>query len=147
SSFTQVKDNALLGNYFGGKGWPIYDIPADPLGNIKIPAGQNVFAQSPEANVPSSYDSNKFMLTSAGGGPIKINLGGVGTNSTGKILQISPLADVNLVKQLASGFTVVGNPPNGKANPIKPGTKIDKVLHVSTGPTDSTLIQLDTDLQ
>lgn len=51
-------DKTLLGNYFGGNGWPFYYIPNpdnDPDMPIKIPSGANIFAQSPIKDTPSSY--------------------------------------------------------------------------------------------
>ncbi|HXM01991.1 MAG TPA: hypothetical protein VN939_05280 [Chthoniobacterales bacterium] len=42
--------NQLLGQYFGTKGWPHYNIPNptnDPNAPIKIPGGANIYAQSP----------------------------------------------------------------------------------------------------
>ena len=47
----------------GSKGWPICNIP---INEIKIPAGQNVFAQSPLADVRSSSNNNTYMLSSGG---------------------------------------------------------------------------------
>jgi hypothetical protein len=79
-------DNKLLGQYFGGKGWPFYNIPNptnDPNAPIKIPSGANVFAQSPIKNVPSSYgngdwQNDKYMLSSGGTQPISATIGWAG---------------------------------------------------------------------
>lgn len=141
-------NNKLLGNYFGTNGWPIYNVPPDPVGEVKIPAGQNIFAQSPLAGSLSSYDvlNNHFMLSSGGSAPIRVNIGGEGTASTGKILTLSPNEDVSKVRQLQPGFTVEGHPPPSKANPIQPGTRIARIVHVSTGPGDPSTIELDQDL-
>lgn len=141
-------NNKLLGQYFGGKGWPIYNMPPDPIGEVKIPAGQNVFAQSPLAGALSSYDvtNNHFMLSSGGTGPIRVNIGGQGTASTGNTLTLSPNEDVDKVKQLQPGFTVAGYAPAGQKNPIQSGTKIAKVTHVSTGSGDPSTLELDKDL-
>jgi hypothetical protein len=137
-------NNTLLGQYFGGQGWPFYNMPPDPIGELKIPAGQNIFAQSPLAGVLSSYDvtNSHFMLSSGGPGPIRINIGGQGNASSGTTLTLSPNEDINKVKFLQPGFTVVGYPQKGNKNPIQPGTKIVKV-HVSTGPGDLSTVQLD----
>jgi len=68
-------NNELLGKYFGGKGWPFYNIPNptnNPKAPIKIPSGANVFAQSPIRNVVTSYvnplewQTNKYVLSSGG---------------------------------------------------------------------------------
>jgi hypothetical protein len=76
-------DNQLLGQYFGTKGWPFYNIPNptnDPDAPIKIPSGANIFAQSPLKAVPSSYgngqwQNDKYMLSSGGTGPISATIG------------------------------------------------------------------------
>ncbi len=70
-----------VGRYFGGKGWPEYYNPA--AGVYDVPAGSNLFANSPlttgstNVNV-SSYDSNRWQLTSAGDAPITAGGAGVG---------------------------------------------------------------------
>lgn len=136
---------AMLGTYFGTNGWPFYNIPPDPQGELKIPAGQNVFAQSPLAGANSSYDvlNNHFMLSSGGAGPIKVSIGGEGTAASGNVLTLTPNVDVALVQALAPGSAVVGYPPAGKPAPLSPGTKITKILHVSTGPGDPSRVELD----
>ena len=81
-----TKDNALLGSYFGDKGWPIYNIPADANGDVKIPSGQNIFGESPLSAKNSKYDINTYMLSSGGTAkdPIRVNIGGQGDESSGK---------------------------------------------------------------
>lgn len=54
----------LLGNYFGGRGWPQYYQPDTSATGIKIPSGYHVFSDSPLKNGRSSYDQNKYLLTS-----------------------------------------------------------------------------------
>ena len=139
--------NTLLGHYFGGSGWPTYNIPPDPFGDIKIPAGQNVFAQSPLANTPSSYVPNTYMLSSCGGtDPISTSIGGQGTTSTGKVITLSINADINLVKKLQPEFDVIGHKdPVLGPNPIQSGTKVDSV-HVGTGPNDPSTVTLTKDI-
>jgi hypothetical protein len=69
--------NKLLGNYFGGKGWPEYFQGSLP--DIVIPSGGNIFAQSPLNNTRSPYagvpptPNNYYMLssTSNGAGPLR----------------------------------------------------------------------------
>ncbi|MBI1766469.1 MAG: hypothetical protein HYR56_34110 [Acidobacteria bacterium] len=147
-AFTAAPGNKLLGQYFGGNGWPVYNIPPDPIGEVKLPAGQNIFAQSPLAGALSSYDvtNNHFMLSSGGTGPIRVNIGGAGTASTGNILTLSPNEDVDKVKQLQPEFTIQGYAPAGQKNPIQPGTKIARILHVSTGAGDPSTLQMDKEL-
>lgn len=136
--------NSLLGSYFGTRGWPIYNMPPDPLGQVKIPAGQNIFAQSPLAGALSSYDvlNNHFMLSSGGTAPIRVNIGGQGTAASGTTLTLSPNEDVSKVLQLQPGDSVVGHAPAGQPNPIQPGTTVTQVLHVSTGPGDPSTVAL-----
>jgi hypothetical protein len=138
-------DSGMLGTYFGTNGWPFYNVPPDPQGELKIPAGQNIFAQSPLAGANSTYDlqNNRFMLSSGGNGPIKVTIGGEGLASSGNVLSLTPNVDVALVQTLTPGFTVVGYPPAGASNPITPGTKITRILHVSTGPGDVSRVELD----
>lgn len=137
----------LLGNYFKGKGWPKYNIPQDSHGTIKIPAGQNIFAQSPLANARSSYDmsNNHFMLSSGGDSPIKFSIGAQGNTSTGNVISLSANSPdyIAFAKILAEGFLVVGYPPAGKTNPLQPGTKIKQVLHIGTGMSDPTTVEID----
>lgn len=143
TAFT-ADNNKLLGEYFGGQGWPVYNMPPDPIGQIKIPAGQNVFAQSPLAGALSSYDvtNNHFMLSSGGTGKIRVNIGGEGTANSGRILSLSPNEDVSKVKFLQKGFTVEGHAPAGADNPIQPDTVITDIVHISTGPGDRSQVQL-----
>lgn len=137
----------LLGDYFQGNGWPKYNIPQDPHGTIKIPAGQNIFAQSPLADARSSYDltNNHFMLSSGGDSPIKVSIGAQGDTSTGNVISLSANSDdyIAFAKTLAEGYLVVGNAPAGKNNPIQSGTKIKQVLHLGTGMSDPTTVEID----
>ncbi|MBN8248665.1 MAG: hypothetical protein J0L84_14650, partial [Verrucomicrobia bacterium] len=136
--------NSLLGAYFGTNGWPIYNMPPDPLGQVKIPAGQNIFAQSPLAGALSSYDvlNNHFMLSSGGTAPIVVNIGGQGTTADGTTLTLSPNEELSKVLQLRPGFSIVGHAPAGQQNPIQPGTTLTQVLHVSTGPDDPSTVAM-----
>ncbi|MBN8249290.1 MAG: hypothetical protein J0L84_17825, partial [Verrucomicrobia bacterium] len=141
-------NNKLLGTYFGTNGWPTYNVPPDPLGEVKVPAGQNIFAQSPLAGALSSYDvsNNRFMLSSGGPEPLRTTIGGFGAAATGRILTLTPNVDVNVVRSLQPGYTVVGYPPEGQGNPLVPGTRITRILHVSTGPADPTTLEMDHEL-
>ncbi|MFO1460687.1 MAG: hypothetical protein U1G08_14940 [Verrucomicrobiota bacterium] len=140
--------NLLLGAYFGTNGWPSYNMPPDPLGQIKIPAGQNLFAQSPLAGALSSYDvlNNHFMLSSGGTAPIRVNVGGQGDASSGTVLTLSPLGPVSNVLAIQPGDAVIGYAPAGQPNPIPPKTFVTAILHVSTGPSDPSTIQLSQSL-
>lgn len=73
---------AFIGQYFGGKGWPKYYSPPNDPFNI-IPAGSNLFANSPlttgKVNIhKSSYDANRWLLTSNGDAPIQAGGAGLG---------------------------------------------------------------------
>ena len=111
----------LLGRYFGGKGWPFYNIPnptKDPDAPIKIPSGANIFAQSPIKAVPSSYgngqwQNDKYMLSSGGTEPISATIGWAGgtPDSAGsKILHLN-LAEPDKIAFLQKGYLVEGRPP------------------------------------
>ena len=76
--FNTPNSKAFLGNYFGGNGWPRYYNPNPKI--YLIPSGANLFDNSPldarnppEPNGvhPSHYNNNQWLLSSAGGGPIK----------------------------------------------------------------------------
>ncbi len=82
NAFVQNTGAASLGAYFGPNrpGWPQYYSPT--AGNTVIPSGSNLFDDSPltvNGGIvhPSSYDSNRWMLTSNGTGPIAARAGGV----------------------------------------------------------------------
>ena len=116
-------NNQLLKTYFGGKGWPIYNIP---IADAKIPAGQNIFAQSPLADVRSSYQNNAYMLSSGGdiNTPIFVNIGGQGNPSSGTTLPLSSSEPASKFDFVQPGFSIVGRPPTGQPNPIQPDTKV-----------------------
>ncbi len=137
-------NNQLLGQYFGGKGWPFYNIPNptnDPDAPIKIPSGANIFAQSPIKGVPSSYgdgnwQNDKFMLSSGGTKPISATVGWAGgtpdpAGSTLLHLLLSQTAEIAFIEP---GYLVKGLPPenSGVPNPIAPGTTVVAVER-STG--------------
>ncbi len=120
TKFTADK-NELLGAYFDGKGWPIYNIP---IKEQKIPAAQNIFAQSPFADVRSSYENEAYMLSS--GGTIKdlisVIIGGAGTATSGTTITLSSSpADAWKLQHIKDGYTVE---VNSNPSPIQPGTKI-----------------------
>jgi hypothetical protein len=128
-------DNQLLGQYFGTKGWPFYNIPNptnSPNAPIKIPSGANVFAESPLRNTRSSYDNEKYMLSSGGTGPISVTIGWAGgkpdlpPSTTLHLL----LAEKDKIAFVQKGYGVNGNPPGNpptQPNPIQPGTTVTGV--------------------
>lgn len=147
--------NALLGQYFGGNGWPYYNFPgASPTSDkvmLKIPSGANLFPQSPLLNVRSSYyddknwDTQRYMLSSAGTDPVEVVIGNsIDVNKKGsKVLNLNKSDIQSKFGFIKPGDMVRGNPDIHKAgpNPIKEGTTV-----VSVNPKDWT-VTLDTELQ
>lgn len=129
-------NNQLLGSYFGGKGWPHYNIPNptnDPNAPQKIPSGANIFAQSPIKAVPSSYgdgqwQNDKYMLSSGGTKPISATIGWAGgtPDNTGSTLLHLSLAEPDKLAFIENGYLVTGVPPNSPPtpNPIQSGTTV-----------------------
>ena len=137
---TTAQPNALLGQYFGGKGWPYYNFPGvetDKKLMIKIPSGANIFPQSPILDVRSSYSDgvswqdNKYMLSSGGTDPVFVNLGAEGVQDNDKsILTLSASEPQDKMDFVKKDFLVVAHPPEGNANPIKKGTTVLSVDYV-----------------
>lgn len=129
--------NELLGQYFGGKGWPVYNIPNpnnDPDMPLKIPSGANIFAQSPIKAVPSSYgtgkwEDDKYMLSSGGSGAISATIASSGKpDLAGSLtLNLSPNEDAKKMAFVAEGYYVTSNLPPGKSDPIQKGTSVVSV--------------------
>jgi hypothetical protein len=129
-------NNQLLGQYFGGKGWPFYNIPNptnDPNAPIKIPSGANIFAQSPIKAVPSSYgngqwQNDKYMLSSGGTAPISATIGWAGgtPDSAGSTTLHVNLAEPDKIAFLQEHYLVEGRPPIDPPlpNPIQAGTTV-----------------------
>jgi uncharacterized coiled-coil protein SlyX len=123
-------NNQLLGQYFGGKGWPFYNIPNptnDPDAPIKIPSGANIFAQSPLKAVPSSYgngewQNDKYMLSSGGAAPISATIGWAGgtPDQPGSTTLHLNLAEPHKIAFIAKGYLVVGRPPCAAPTPTPP---------------------------
>ncbi len=141
AAFINNTGAASVGQYFNGKGWPQYYNPT--AGDLNIPSGANVFANSPlnpglTYNIHlSSYDSNRWLLTSNGDAPITAGGGGYGqqgyvhSDSTKRIYLNNPTAQfvsdlqamlkagaVNITLPgssdvLATVSKFVANPPGG----------------------------------
>ena len=138
-------NNELLGRYFGGKGWPFYNIPNptnDPNAPLKIPSGANVFAQSPLKATPSSYgdgqwQNDKYMLSSGGTKPISATIGWAGgtPDQAGSDILHLNLAERDKIAFLEEDYLVEGRPPGNPAlpNPIQPGTTLIQIIDRATG--------------
>jgi hypothetical protein len=141
-------NNTLLGQYFGRKGWPFYNIPNptnDPNAPLKIPSGANIFAQSPLKAVPSSYgngqwQNDKYMLSSGGTKPISATIGWAGgipdprPGTSPDILHLN-LAEPDKIAFLEEGDLVEGRPPINPPlpNPIQAGTTLLKIIDRAAG--------------
>ena len=98
-------DNGL-GSYFRfddkDHGWPYFHNPtydADPGTGIQIPSGYALFASGPLANVRSSYNNDRWMLSSGGNGPIVLHSTATATSAnTLKITDI--VGEKNIEKAL-----------------------------------------------
>jgi hypothetical protein len=109
----------ILGDYFGGKGWPQYFNPGS--NDFVIPSGANVYQESPLQGSPSPFDSNQFLLSSNNiHGPIQIALGGALLDGTDTIQFAPPQPDMALFNQLVKGMEV----SLANSDLIKKGTTI-----------------------
>jgi hypothetical protein len=126
-------NNTLLGQYFGGKGWPYYNVPGaviDPSVPIKIPSGANIFPQSPRninGGDRSSYDTLKYLLSSGGTEKISETIAAEGDQSglapnQVRLSQNEPPSKIAFVQvgQVATANTV-------NTNPIPAGTSVTAV--------------------
>jgi hypothetical protein len=110
-----------LGQYFGGKGWPFYNFPGaltDPNVKIKIPSGANIFPQSPFSNgngSRSSYNNEKYLLSSGGTGLISETIGAEGSQtglSNNQVrLSLGDSFKDNKIDFVKEGYVVRANPP------------------------------------
>jgi hypothetical protein len=135
---TSTADGGILGNYFGGQGYPYYNNP-NPDAPIKVPSGQNLVFQSPLAGTKSTYNTfgpiNQWMLSSGGTGLIGEIVGGTSLgqtdNNTLQLNHMTPTDRANLQRlhdELATG-TVFGVTASTAplASDIQPGTTLESV--------------------
>jgi hypothetical protein len=133
----KTSPNELLGQYFGGYGWPHYNFAGDgaaPGKMVKIPSGANIFPQSPLLDVRSSYADGKdwskelYMLSSGGDAAVKVNIGAEGTQGSNpkNVLSLSAGTPKEKFDFLATigNARVIGHSPDEKKNPIVPGTTV-----------------------
>jgi len=66
------------------------------------------------------------MLSSGGdiNTPVKVNIGGQGTASSGTTLTLSPNEPASKFDFVQPGFSIVGRPPANQSNPIQADTKV-----------------------
>ena len=127
-------DNVLLRQYFGGKGWPFYNIPSSithPKADRKIPSGANIFVEGPLRDARSSYNNDVYKLSSGGTDKIAETIASSGDQSNLENNQVrlapsEPQAKIDFVQadQIATA-----NPPGAIANgttvtAIDPGTRV-----------------------
>lgn len=154
-AFTATPNNKLLGQYFGGKGWPFYNMPntEEPNAPIKIPSGANIFAQSPIKAVRSSYSDgvhwkyDRYMLSSGGTEPISMAMGAaINSESSGTTLSLNPSEDPEKFKFIAKDFSIT---TDLKPNPLQKDTTITEVKGTQVilskplvGPTQNAVFTL-----
>jgi hypothetical protein len=107
-----------LGHYFevDGKdlGWPTFYNPnytKDPSAGRRIPSGASLFLSSPLADKVSTYNSNRWMLSSGGDGPIKYSASGKFSTPNKAVLTAGTGVD-DILKALRPGMKVTGDGPN-----------------------------------
>jgi len=127
---TTAKPNVNgMGDYFFGQGYPKYCIPADieAITGIKVPAGQNLALESPLKNTRSTWDENRFLITSAGSAPIV--LGSLGSmkakDTTICFASASYMNQLKMIKEAIDGGSTVNI--RGSLNDLAPGTVVKSV--------------------
>jgi len=145
--FTKEENNEYLGQYFGGKGWPYYNIGIrnEPNAPKKIPSGANIFPDSPLKDVRNHYfngewQTHRYMLSSGGTGPIKVSIGAAATvDSKGQDTLHVSTAEKDKLKFLEEGDVVTAG---CAAGPIPADTTIRKIIDRDHG-----ILQLNNDLK
>jgi hypothetical protein len=124
--FTENKGDATIGDYFGGKGWPVFYNSSPNSVNLVIPSGASIFSYSPLTDSRSPYNQNYYLLasTSNGAGPIETILSAFPDDS--KKLYINPSESPSKIALLQKGMVVTGEGIKSQ------GTTVEEV-HV-TGP-------------
>jgi hypothetical protein len=111
--------NKDLGNYFGGRGYDQFYFPggANGINFDKLPAGYNLIALSPNAQVASSYDSGKFQLVSGGDyAQVDTISTGIATQGSNQITGVSASQMAKLV--VGMQYQIVNFPIVGGTTPI-----------------------------
>lgn len=110
-----------LGRYWDRKGYDKYFNPDEDFAGVKVPAGQNLIAQSPLNDVRSAFNQNRYALVSGGRGNIEYFSGGF-TQDKSTTLKV---VRKDVLDNLEPGMTVVSQGDDGKD--LQPGTVIDRV--------------------
>ncbi|CAN5415756.1 hypothetical protein BH10PLA2_BH10PLA2_35210 [soil metagenome] len=122
--FTETDPTQLnkdLGTYFDGRGYDQFYFPtgANGINFDKLPAGYNLIALSPNAQVASSFDSGKFQLVSGGSyAQVATTSTGIATQGSNQITGVS----ASQIALLAVGmqYQIVNFPIVGGTTPIFP---------------------------
>lgn len=106
NAFTADGAGNGLGKYWNGKGYDKYYIPNEAFSGIKIPAGQNVVAQSPLSDVRSAYNNERYALVS--GGTTNIALFDAATSvANSNVLTVPNIpGHIKVLKELKPGMVV-----------------------------------------
>jgi hypothetical protein len=133
--FTADK-NELLGKYFGGKGWPFYNIPSsitDSKADRKIPSGANIFVEGPLRNTRSSYNNLVYKLSSGGTEPVEetISSSGDQSNLENNQVRLAPSEPQSKIELVQANQIATANPPGAIANGTTV-TAIDRGTRVVT---------------
>jgi hypothetical protein len=133
--------NTLLGQYFGGRGWPYYNFQTGDLSKIKkvkIPSGASLFPQSPLLNVRSNYadgtdwKAERYMLSSGGNDPVVVNIGAEGGQASNRSKDLvlsggTPAEKFTFLKNIMAAKlepVIEAHSPNKDANPFPKDTKV-----------------------
>jgi hypothetical protein len=133
--FTADK-NELLGKYFGGKGWPFYNIPSsitDSKADRKIPSGANIFVEGPLRDARSSYNNLVYKLSSGGTEPVMetISSSGDQSNLENNQVRLAPSEPQSKIELVQANQIATANPPGAIANGTTV-TAIDRGTRVVT---------------
>ncbi len=133
--------NADLGTYFGGRGYDQFYFPsgANGINFDKLPAGYNLIALSPNAQVASSYDPTKFQLVSGGSyAQVDTRSTGIATKGSNQITDVSAAQAALLAPGME--YQIVNFPIMGGTMPIFPqGTYITSVVGTTINMSQAAL--------
>jgi hypothetical protein len=120
NNFTSNTAKNGLGSYFGKgthNGYTAFSIPTTT--ETKIPSGQSVVAYSPFSDSRSSYDNNRYMLTSGGVTGVQYGLSANSTQGSNKLTV--PSGYIAALAKLSPGMIVTDSAPANNPD-LQPGT-------------------------